>query len=81
MNIIRVWDKMKKMKRDSFYSGGYGGYCTAMTKGISRKIYLELEPPTEEDSRSGQIRILDALKEQGIEGKMSLKAMRQLYPL
>lgn len=52
-----------------------------MTKGISKKIYLELDPPTEEDSRSGQNRILDALKEQGIEGKMSLKAIRQLYPI
>ena len=34
-------------------------------EGISKKIYLELTEPTEEDNRSGQKRILDALKEQG----------------
>lgn len=31
--------------------------------GLSRKIYLELSEPTELDSRSGQERILDGLKE------------------
>ena len=52
-----------------------------MMEGISKKIYLELKEPTEEDSRSGQKRILDALKEQGIDGEMTLDAMRKLYPL
>ncbi len=50
-------------------------------EGISKKIYLELEAPTEEDSRSSQVRILDGLREQGIDAKMSLKVLRKLYPL
>ena len=51
------------------------------TDGISKKIYLELTSPTEEDSRSSQIRILDGLKEQGIKAQMTAKVMRKLYPL
>ena len=35
--------------------------------GISKKIYLELQAPTEDDNRSDQRRIQDGLKEQGIE--------------
>ncbi|MCD7715024.1 MAG: ASKHA domain-containing protein [Lachnospiraceae bacterium] len=31
-------------------------------RGITRKLYLELTPPTEEDNRSAQRRILDALE-------------------
>ena len=31
-------------------------------KGISRKIYLELDEPTEEDNRSGQMRIIEGLR-------------------
>ena len=38
-----------------------------MNRGITQKQYLELVPPTEEDARSGQMRILDALKEKGID--------------
>lgn len=50
-------------------------------EGISKKLYLNLEAPTEEDSRSGQMRILDALNGRGIQASMSLAVMRQLYPL
>ena len=50
-------------------------------EGISKKIYLELEPPTEEDSRSSEMRILDGLKEGNPDARMSLKVMRRLYPL
>ena len=50
-------------------------------EGISKKIYLELTEPTEEDNRSGQKRILDALKEQGTDCEMTLDVMRKLYPL
>lgn len=49
--------------------------------GISKKIYLVMEEPSEEDSRSSQMRILDALKKEGIQAKMSLDVMRKLYPL
>ncbi|MCD8013036.1 MAG: ASKHA domain-containing protein [Lachnospiraceae bacterium] len=33
-----------------------------MTQGITKKIYLELTPPTEEDNRSAQRRVLDAIE-------------------
>lgn len=50
-------------------------------EGISKKIYLELEDPTEEDSRSSQTRITDALKKEGIDAHMTLRIMRKLHPL
>ncbi len=57
-------------------------------RGISRKWYLQLDPPTEEDNRSCQKRILDEvtqrLKESGEENhpvSMSLQVQRKLYPL
>lgn len=50
-------------------------------EGISKKIYLELEAPTEEDSRSSEMRILDALRERDLDGKMTVKVLRKLYPL
>lgn len=34
-------------------------------EGISKKIYLELDMPTEEDSRSDQKRIQDRLEKEG----------------
>ena len=49
--------------------------------GISKKIYLELNVPTEEDNRSDQRRILDGLREQGTEAKLSLRVLRKLYSL
>ena len=52
-----------------------------MLNGISKKIYLTLIPPTEEDSRSYQVRIMDSLADQGLETRMSLSVMRKLYPL
>lgn len=49
--------------------------------GISKKIYLELQRPSESDSRSAQMRIADALKAEGINAHMPLRVMRKLYPL
>lgn len=52
-------------------------------EGLSKKIYLELSAPTEEDSRSDQQRILDALRAEGIEEQvhMPVHILRKLYPL
>ncbi len=33
-----------------------------MNRGITQKQYLELVPPTEEDARSSQMRILERIK-------------------
>lgn len=49
--------------------------------GLSRKIYLEMELPTEEDSASSQQRIQRALGEKGIKAKLALRVLRKLYPL
>ncbi len=49
--------------------------------GISKKLYLTMEKPTEEDSRSSQRRILDALDALGIKAAMTLPVLRSLYPL
>ncbi len=52
--------------------------------GISKKIFLKLQPPTEEDARSAQRRILDALVEELPEEESVLygvKVFRKLYPL
>ena len=49
--------------------------------GISRKIYLQLSGPQEEDSRSDQRRILDALKERGYEVRLTLPVLQKLYPV
>ena len=38
-------------------------------------------PPTEEDARSSQMRILDALKEKGITASFTLPALQKLYPI
>ena len=51
------------------------------SQGLTQKIYLELNAPTEEDSVSYQLRILNALKEQGITAHMSVGVLRSLYPL
>lgn len=49
-------------------------------RGWSRKYYLELEPPTEEDSRPDRRRILEALEQQpelaGFQLRMGLAALR-----
>ena len=37
--------------------------------------------PTEEDARSSQMRILDALKEKGITASFTLPALQKLYPI
>lgn len=50
-------------------------------EGISKKVYLEMDPPSEEDSRSSQMRILDKLNERKICAQMSLVVLRKLYPV
>ncbi len=54
-------------------------------KGWSRKYYLELEPPTEEDNRPDGQRILEALETReelkGYRLRMRPAALREAYPL
>ena len=52
-------------------------------RGLSRKLYLDLSVPTEEDQRSDQQRILEALSAEGVkEGvHIPVRMLRQLYPL
>lgn len=50
-------------------------------EGLSKKIYLEIDAPDEEDSRSYQQRIQDNLQEQGLVVRMTAEVMRKLYPL
>ncbi|MDD7739091.1 MAG: ASKHA domain-containing protein [Fusicatenibacter sp.] len=50
-------------------------------KGLSRKIYLEMQPPTEEDNRSDAERILNKLDEKGYTAKLNLSVLRKLYPI
>lgn len=49
-------------------------------EGLSRKIYLELEEPTEEDSRSSWERIQDALNGDYGEIKPGLEVLQSLCP-
>ncbi len=51
--------------------------------GLSRKIYLELPIPTEDDPRSDQQRILDSLAAAGVEERVHIPVhiLRKLYPL
>ena len=51
--------------------------------GLSRKIYLKLPLPTEDDPRSDQQRILDSLAVAGVEERVHITVhiLRQLYPL
>ena len=49
-------------------------------EGLSRKIYLELEEPTEEDSRSSWERIQDALKIDCGYTEPGLEVLQSLYP-
>ena len=46
--------------------------------GLCRKEYLELIPPTEDDSRSAQVRIFDALAKLKEPIQFSVKSLRQL---
>lgn len=48
---------------------------------LSRRYFLELTAPTEEDQRSEKQRILDALPEDLGSVAMSLSSMRELYPV
>ena len=51
--------------------------------GLSRKIYLKLPLPTEDDPRSDQQRILDSLAVAGVEERVHIPVhiLRKLYPL
>ena len=46
--------------------------------GLCRKEYLELIPPTEDDSRSAQVRVSDALAKLNEPIHFSVKSLRQL---
>ena len=48
---------------------------------LSEKVYLTLEPPTEEDARSDQRRLLDGLRGDFGEVTLPLPLVRRLYPL
>ena len=51
--------------------------------GLSRKIYLKLPLPTEDDPRSDQQRILESLAVAGVEERVHITVhiLRKLYPL
>lgn len=50
--------------------------------GFSQKIYLNIQPPTEDDTTGDRERILLALEEQGFSPiSMTLSALQKLYPL
>ena len=49
-------------------------------EGISKKIYLELDMPTEEDSRSDQKRIQDRLEKEGLHAVMSFYCLLYTSP-
>lgn len=48
---------------------------------MSEKVYLLLQPPTEEDSRSSAQRIKDALLDRFGEITVPVKTLRKLYPM
>ena len=52
-------------------------------RGLSRKLYLDLSVPNEEDQRSDQQRILEALSAEGVKEEVHIpvRMLRQLYPL
>lgn len=50
-------------------------------KTLSQKVYITLDPPTEEDARSDQRRLLDGLKDGFGEVVLPLPLIRRLYPL
>ena len=50
-------------------------------KAMSVKKYLQLEPPTEEDFRSSDRRIRDALQETFGDVTVPVQTLRKLYPL
>lgn len=49
-------------------------------EALSKRLFLQLPPPSEQDQRSEERRILEALPADLGEVRMSLRAMRQLYP-
>lgn len=52
-----------------------------MQETISRKIYLELPAPTEDDARGDRERILESLMPEYGKVKMPLSVLRTLYPM
>ena len=49
--------------------------------GISQKRFLCLTPPSEADNRSAQARVLDALREEGLNARMPLRVLQALPAL
>ena len=74
VSLMGVFCKCKCIRRS-------GNEEVIMNRGITQKQYLGLVPPTEEDARSSQMRILDALKEKGITASFTLPALQKLYPI
>ena len=55
---------------------------TINTQGLSEKVYLCLDAPTEEEHASDQLRIIRGLEEKGYRNvRLSLEALREIYPL
>ena len=55
---------------------------TINTQGLSEKVYLCLDAPTEEEHASDQIRIIQGLEEKGYRNvRLSLETLREIYPL
>ena len=50
-------------------------------EAMSEKVYLALQPPSEEDSRSSAQRILDGLKDRFADVQIPVRVLRKLYPL
>ena len=50
-------------------------------EAMSEKVYLVLQPPSEEDSRSSAQRILDGLKDRFGDVQIPVRVLRKLYPL
>ena len=50
-------------------------------KAMSEKVYLVLQPPTEEDSRSSAQRLKDALADRFGAVEIPVRTLRKLYPL
>ena len=48
---------------------------------LSKKIYLQLNPPTDDDTLGDKDRILNSLKDQYENIEMPYKVVRSLYPL
>ena len=52
-----------------------------LSQALSQKLFLTLEPPTEEDSRGDEQRLLRAVEERLSPAELPLPVLRRLYPL